>query len=124
MPIASLAASVGVSRATVRARIERLHAEGVIARFTVELGPSARSAAIRAIIHIEVHGTNTDDVTRKLIRLDDIDVVHSTNGRWDLVAQIECGNLKRFDDTLRMVRLIDGITKTESSLLLSSHYQT
>jgi len=123
LPMSSLALSTGVSRATVRARIERLQREGVIARFTVELGPSVRNTAIRAIIHIEVLGTSTDDVTRRLIRLDDIDVVHSTNGRWDLVAQIECVNLQRFDDTLRMVRLIDGITKTESSLLLSSRYQ-
>lgn len=96
--------------------------EGVITRFTVEMGPAARNAAIQAIVHIEIHGTNTDGVTSRLIALEDIHAVHSTNGRWDLVAQLESSDLQRFDESLRKIRLIEGITKTESSLLLSSYF--
>ena len=122
LPLASLAAALDISRATVRSRLERMQRDGVIARFTVELGAAARNSPIRAIVQIEVHGTFTDSVIRKLMQLRDIVEVHSTNGRWDLVARLECDDLPGFDETLRNVRLIEGITKTESHLLLASYY--
>lgn len=124
LPLASLAAELDISRATVRSRLERMQRDGVIARFTVELGAAARNSPIRAIVQIEVHGTFTDSVIRKLMAINDIVEVHSTNGRWDLVARLECGDLPGFDEVLRNVRLIEGITKTESHLLLASYYAT
>jgi DNA-binding Lrp family transcriptional regulator len=46
--------------------------------------------------------------------------LHSTNGRWDIVAELVTDTLEGFDKLLSRIREIDGITSTETSILLSS----
>jgi len=60
--VSSLAALTGASRATVTARIDRLVENGTIAGFTIRTGHETRSAGVRAIVMIEVHGKLADKV--------------------------------------------------------------
>lgn len=118
LPVASLASSLGLARATVRARIDRLVAAGVIRGFTVRLG-AEMPAQIRAIALIEVEGRATDRVTRRLQGFPEVRALHATNGRWDLVAELEVADLPAFHDVLARLREIDGISATETNLLLA-----
>jgi DNA-binding Lrp family transcriptional regulator len=47
--------------------------------------------------------------------------LHSTNGRWDIVAELGTDGLEAFDAALRRIRMIKGISNSETSLLLSTH---
>jgi len=47
--------------------------------------------------------------------------IYSTNGRWDLVAEIRTEDLAGFDQTLRQLRDVEGIAASETSLLLAEH---
>lgn len=118
-PVAGLAAELGLSRATVRARIDRLVADGTIQGFTVQLRAEAETAAIRAITLIEIEGHWSEKAARRLHGLPQIRTIHATNGRWDLIAEIEVTSLQEFDEVLREIRRIEGVTNSESSLLLS-----
>jgi len=117
-PVASLAADLGVSRATVRGRIDRLIEDGVIRGFTVDLAAPAQ-APVRAITLIEVEGRAAERVIRRLLGFPEIRAIWSTNGRWDVVADLELEDLRAFDATLRRIREVDGIAATETSLLLA-----
>lgn len=120
LPIASLASATRVSRATVKARIDRLVETGTIKAFTIEMGAELRSATVRAYVQVEVTGKLADRVTQQLLRIAEVQTVHSTNGRWDLIVELEANDLPSFDDVLRKIRLIDGVNLTESNILLSS----
>jgi DNA-binding Lrp family transcriptional regulator len=120
LPVASLAAATGVSRATVKARIDRLVGNGTIEAFTVRLGAELRQAAVRAIVLIEIEGKAADHVARRLRGMPEVRALHSTNGRWDFVAELEDRDLASFDETLRRLRLIDGIRTTETNILLAA----
>jgi DNA-binding Lrp family transcriptional regulator len=118
-PVAGLAAGLGVSRATVKARLDRLSGDGVIQGFTVVLSdPGAEG--MRAITLIEVEGRAAEAVIRRLRGFPEVRSLYSTNGRWDVVAELEVASLPAFDATLRHIREIDGITATETSILLAS----
>ena len=119
-PIATLAQMLGVSRATVTKRIDRLTASGVIVGFTVRVRDQAEIDQVRAISVIEVEGRTTDHVIRELRGFPEIQALHTTNGGWDLVVESACPDLVTFDDMLRRIRGIDGIVNSESNLLLSS----
>ena len=119
-PVSSLAAATGASRATVAARIDRLVANGTITAFTIRTGHETRSAGVRAIVMIEVLGRMADRVADQLRGLPQVRALHSTNGRWDFIAELEDRDLASFDETLRRVRLIDGINTTESNILLKT----
>lgn len=120
LPVASLASAARVSRATVKSRIGRLVESGIIKSFTIEMGAEFRNATVRAYVQVEVQGRMADHVAQQLLRIAAVQMVHSTNGRWDLIAELEAPDLRSFDDVLRQVRLIDGVNLTESNILLSS----
>ncbi|NIX78247.1 Lrp/AsnC family transcriptional regulator [Microvirga terricola] len=118
-PVSSLAATLKVSRATVRTRTERMVENGTIQGFTVTLGSSARPNNIRAVTMIEVEGQGADKVIKRLHGFPEVSRINTTNGRWDIVAEIEVATLEEFDQVLRRIREISGISSTETSILLS-----
>lgn len=120
MPVAELARLLGVARATATARIERLMASGTIVGFTVRVRDELDPLAVRAMTLIEVEGRTTDNVIRRLRGFPEIRSLHTTNGGWDLVAELGAETLAHFDAVLGRIRSIEGVVNTETSLLLSS----
>ena len=57
---------------------------------------------------------------RRLTGFPEIRTLYTTNGRWDVVAEVETPNLREFDELLRKIRQIDGIANTETSILLTA----
>jgi DNA-binding Lrp family transcriptional regulator len=122
--ISDLAAELAVSRATVRARIERLERTGEILGYTVILRADAVDLPVRGIMMIEIEGHATDRVVRALGGFPEVSTVHTTNGRWDLVVELGATSLADLDAVLRRIRLIAGITGSETSLLLATPRST
>ena len=118
--VASLAKELGVARGTVQNRMARLERDGVIVGYTVRLKPQVEETGIRAFTTIAVEGNLTDEVIRKLRGDPAISSLHSTNGRWDIVAELHTGSLEEFDRVLARIRQVEGVARTESSLLLST----
>ncbi len=119
-PVAALARRLGVSRATVTSRIDRLLDEGTVLGFSVRVREERDPDSVTAVCLVEVEGRSTDEVIAQLRGLPDIRALHSTNGKWDLVAEIRTESLATFDRLLRDIRTIDGVANSETSLLLSS----
>lgn len=122
--ISDLAIETGASRATVRARIERLESGGTILGYTVILRADTVELPVRGIMMIEIEGHVTDRVIRALGAFPEISAIHSTNGRWDLIVELGAATLGDLDGILRRIRLVPGITGSETSLLLSTPRST
>ena len=119
-PLSKLADALGVSRGTVQNRLDRLLEKGILHGFTIRVREDYDGDAIRAIMMIEVAGKSTSQVIRKLRGMPELQKLHTTNGAWDLVAEVVTSNLAEFDRVLREVRMIDGVLNSETSILLSS----
>lgn len=120
MPAASLAKQLRVSRGTVQNRIARLLASGDLQGFTVKTRPDMDANRVRAVMTIAVEGERSGAVVRALSGLPQVAAVHTTNGRWDLVAELDVETLSDFSATLDAIRQIDGIASTETSILLAT----
>ncbi len=121
MSVAAMAKSLGVARGTVQNRLARLEADGVIAGYTVRLKLQDEDQRIRALMTVAVEGNRTDEVLRALKGDPAVCALHTTNGRWDIVAELRTESLEAVDRVLGRIRQIDGISNTETSLLLSTH---
>lgn len=117
--ITALAASLNMSRVTIQNRLDRLVETGVIERFTVDVSDAVMNDRVRAVILIELQGAMSRRVISRLRKLPQIVNLHSTNGAWDLVGQIEADSLADFDQVLRTVREIEGVSNSETCLLLN-----
>lgn len=119
--ITDLANKIRVSRATVQKRIEYMEMSGIIMGYTIRIKPSANQNTIRAWMNIMVEGTQTRAVV-KALRLDSaVQTLHTTNGKWDLLVELESDSLESFDKILERIRNISGIYNTETSILLSTY---
>jgi DNA-binding Lrp family transcriptional regulator len=122
--VSDLAAELGVSRATVRARMERLERAGEILGYTVILRSDGVGLPVRGVMTIAIEGQAAARVIRALGGLPEVSAVHTTNGRWDLVVELGAADLADFDAVLRRIRLIPGVTASETSLLLATPRST
>src|SRR4051812_8221950 len=119
-PVVALAARLGVTRATVNKRLHRLLDSGAILGFSVRVHDAAEGSVIRAITLIAVESRDARDAIRTLHGIPDIAALHTTNGRWDLVAELRCASLTALDAALGTIRGIEGVRDSETSILLST----
>jgi len=70
---------------------------------------------------VEVEGNQTRRVIASLLGEPGVSALHDTNGRWDLLAEIEVGSMQELSQVLERVRLISGIRGTETSIHLASY---
>jgi DNA-binding Lrp family transcriptional regulator len=118
--LSKLADALGVARGTVQNRLDRLLDSGTLLGFTVRVRDDYDDLSVRAVMMVEVTGKSTTQVIQKLRGIVEIRTLHTTNGNWDLVADIRAASLSDFDRVLREVRMIDGVANSETSLLLST----
>lgn len=119
-PVARLASRLGVSRSTINSRIDRLVSSGVVVGFTIRVRQDTGRDLVRAISCIEVEGRTTSHVISRLRGFPEVQGLHTTNGAWDLVAELETDSLASFDSLLSRIRSIDGVVNSESNILLTS----
>ena len=118
--VASLAKVLRVSRGTVQNRLSRLESDGTITGYTVRLKPQAEGHRIRAFMTVAVQGNRIDTLLVALRGDPAVSGLHTTNGRWDIVVELQADSLEAFDRVLGRIRLLDGVANTETSLLLST----
>ena len=118
--VSDIAKQLAVSRGTVQNRIDKLVSTGAILGFTIRAHEGLDQNTVRAMMMIEVVGRSTAQVIQKLRGIPELIKLHTTNGKWDLVAEINAENLVEFDRVLRIVREIEGIIASETSILLTT----
>jgi DNA-binding Lrp family transcriptional regulator len=119
-PIASLARKLGLSRTTVQDRLRRLEETGTIAGYAVRLGAEMRRGGIRAYVEVSTESRRTADVLRALLRMYQIETLHTVSGKFDFVALIRAASAEELDRVLDLIGAIPGVTRTESAVILST----
>ncbi len=121
LPVATLAEKLKLARGTITSRLRKLEDEQVIVGYSVRLRPDAEPNQIRAWMSVLVEGNQTRAVVASLLGEPGIEAIHDTNGRWDLLAEIRAESMAELSNVLERVRLIKGISTTETNILLASY---
>ena len=121
LTVAALAVKLRVSRGTVTNRIRRLEDDGVIVGYTVRLRPDVQHDQIPAWMSIAVEGNQTRVVIASLLGEPGVAALHDTNGRWDLLAELCADSLQELAKVLERIRLLKGISHTETSIHLETY---
>lgn len=121
MTVADLALKLKVSRGTVTNRLQKLEDAQVIVGYTVRLKPEAEPDRIRAWMGVVVEGNQTRRVIASLLGEPGVAALHDTNGRWDLLAELDVRSMGELSLALERIRLLPGIRSTETSIHLASY---
>lgn len=119
--VADLAQKLQTSRGTIRNRMLKLEDDGVIVGYTVQLRPDTRHPYITAWMSIAIEGNATRQAVASLLGEPCIVALHDTNGRWDLLAELQAQTLDELGQALERIRLIKSISNSETSIHLKSY---
>ena len=118
-PVAELARHLNLARTTVQTRIERLETLGVIAGYTLKISPAVRPP-LQATVLISIEPRSGPEVLARLRSLPGVEVVHTTSGRFDLLAQVVAQTTEELDETIDRIGEARGVRSSESLIHLST----
>jgi len=118
--VATLARRLKVARSTVQARLERLETSGIIAGYTVKLGEAAREGRLRASVLVTIEPRTQAAILSRLKSIPEVEKVHTTSGRFDLLLQVAAANASLLDQVLDQIGALTGVKSSESLIHLST----
>ena len=122
-PYAAIAASVGLSEAAVRQRVQRLVRSGVM-QIVAVTNPLHLGFTRQAMIGIKVDG-HLDPVVDAISDLDEVAYVVVTAGSFDVLAEVICEDDEHLLHIMNeRIRTIDGVRSTETFVYLELAKQT
>jgi DNA-binding Lrp family transcriptional regulator len=122
MPIARLSKSLGIARASVYARLQKLTDGGVIEGFTVRLNTEFDRRLIRAHVLLKVTGKLVRATEKQLQSIPEIIALHAISGVYDLIAELEAGSIAELNELIDRIGELQGVEKTTSSILLATKW--
>jgi DNA-binding Lrp family transcriptional regulator len=114
-PLKALAARVNLSRSSVRDRIARLQAAGIIRRYTIE---TAQPDTPTAILLIRLARTPDRNAVRAIVARDDVVRCYSVSGDVDLLVEVRGADIARINSARDEIALLPGIADVETSFIL------
>jgi len=117
-----LARRFKVARSTVQARIERMEATGIIGGYTVKLGKVGLARRIKATVLVNVEPRESAGVVQRLRAMPEVEVVHTTTGRYDLILQVAADTTTALDEVLDRVGMVAGVRNSESLIHLTTKF--
>ena len=115
-PFRRIAADVGVSEATIRARYTRLCEDNIL-QVTGVTNPLGLGFDAIAMVGIRTAGA-PEPVADAISRWDEAGYVVVTAGQFDILVELVCADRRQLLDVTNRMRELDGVVSTESFFYL------
>ncbi|MGI6247418.1 MAG: Lrp/AsnC family transcriptional regulator [Pseudochelatococcus sp.] len=124
LPLAEIANQLGVSRATIQARLTRLERDGYIKGYTIVSGHDTGDVeSLSAIILVEIDIKSQSKLISDLKKIPEVMSCHTLSGQFDLLIKIQCRLPSELDELIDRVAHMDGVRRTTSSILLMRKFE-
>jgi Lrp/AsnC family transcriptional regulator, regulator for asnA, asnC and gidA len=120
-PFRRIAAMVGVSEATIRARYQRLCDENIL-QVTGVTNPLGLGFDAQAMVGIRTSGP-PEPVAEAIAQWEEADYVVVTAGQFDVLVELICAGRRQLLDVTNRMRALDGVVSTETFLYLELRKQ-
>jgi DNA-binding Lrp family transcriptional regulator len=111
-----IGAKIGLSESAVRRRVKNLMDNGLIKKFTIEMGTSNKTSAI-TFISVDSH-VETDIICAKLMDLNSIEVIYEITGQYDIAVIITAPAISDINRCVDNLRKIEGVSDTNTVIVL------
>jgi len=119
LPLKTLAGKVGLARSSVRERIARMEADGVILGYKADVQPSSlRDDGIRALLMIRLGRTPARETVSRITALPTVRRCLSVSGDIDLVVEIEAGTMPALNAARDEIALLPDVADVTTAIVL------
>ena len=111
---------VGVSRATVQARLERMERTGVITGYGPDIDLVRAGYPVRALATLEISQGALNEVATELAKIPEVIEAVATTGAGDVLCRLAAVSHEDLQETLLRIDRIPGVARSTSVIVLSS----
>ena len=122
IPYTRLGASVGLSEAAVRQRVQRM-IDGGLMQVVAVTNPLSSGLRRMAMVGVRTEGP-TDDIAKTLQAMHDIDYLVVTAGSYDFLAEVVVSDDSKLLELTNRIRSVPGVQSTETFIYLDLVKQT
>lgn len=121
-PLAQIGEKVGLTASTVMERIHKLEQAGVITGYAAQVDARRVGKDVCAFIGVSInHPEAIAAFEREIGRIDEVLDCHHVTGEHTLLLKVKTENTQTLEQLLDGMRSIDGVTRTETMVVLSTH---
>ncbi|MBP2323944.1 DNA-binding Lrp family transcriptional regulator [Kibdelosporangium banguiense] len=121
---ATLGQAVGLSTGAAHERVRKLREQGVIRRTTIDVDPSTVGRGVAAFVLVDANAWMGDSpVGEALAALPEVVEAHVIAGPATLLVKIRTATTEELQASLRRLFAIDGVTGTQTIVVLESFFE-
>jgi DNA-binding Lrp family transcriptional regulator len=121
--VSDIARATGVSRTAIQNRLTKLENSGVIKAYSIVLGSEYSNKLISANVSLKVNPNLRRNICIALRKIHNISHIYSISGEYDLLATIQAQTLEKLNEILNMVCSLEGVERTNSSIILDTVFE-
>jgi Lrp/AsnC family leucine-responsive transcriptional regulator len=122
MPLAKIGQRVGLSAPAVIERIKKLEESGVITGYTAMLDTRKLGCDITAFIGVLTsHPRSIHEVEEQIESRPEVLECHHVTGAYTLLLKVKTTNTTTLEELISHLRSIEGVARTETMIVLSTH---
>jgi DNA-binding Lrp family transcriptional regulator len=123
LSVTELSKRLKVTRATVQEHMRRLERNHIVQGYTIRLHPEHEKRQVSADVLISVDQKKLASVSRQLEQLSSVRALYSISGQFDLSANVQEETTQALDEAIDRMVLIDGVQRTQTSIILSKKFE-
>lgn len=122
IPLVKLGEQVGLSAPSVIERVKKLEDGGVVTGYHASVDARRLGKDVTAFIGVSIGHPRTIGLFEQTIELlDDVLECHHITGEHTVLLKVKTCNTGTLEDLIKTIRAIDGVTRTETMVVLSTH---
>jgi DNA-binding Lrp family transcriptional regulator len=112
---------LGVARGTVQARLDRMHARGVITGYGPDIDPAALDHGVMAFVTLEIRQAGGHDpVAERLAAIAEVLEAHTITGAGDMLCRIVARSNADLQRVIDAIVEVAGVVRTSTVIVLDS----
>lgn len=120
--LTKMAEQVGLSAPSVIERVKKLEDIGVITGYHAVVDARKLGKDVTGFIGVSIGDPRTIELFEDTVdHLDDILECHHVTGEHTVLLKVKTHNTATLENLIRAIRMIEGVTRTETMVVLSTH---
>jgi len=112
---------LGVARGTVQARLDRMHAAGVITGYGPDIDPAALGHVVTAFVTVELRQSGgRDEVADRLAGIPEILEAHTITGPGDMLCRVVAWTNADLQRVIDAIVDVPGVLRTSTVIALAT----
>src|SRR5271167_3045259 len=122
IPHVKLGEQVGLSAPSAIERVKKLEDGGIITGYHASVNARLLGKDVAAFIGVSIGDPRTISQFEQTVeQLDDVLECHHVTGEYTVLLKIKTRNTTSLEELIKAIRLINGVSRTETMVVLSTH---